>query len=133
MSIGGFSLLSDGYNKGLHDRIAENIETDRTTGAQLGNLYGIATFPDKVQQTWNDTDMSTLGLEQAKDMYTLNQLAYPGQMAHYFMMGQAMPWLTYGNIQNQLAQQAMIQQMMYRNPLSFLAMMKGANLPTGAN
>lgn len=129
MSIGGFSLLVDGYSKGLHDRIAQNKETDDTITRQLGNLYGITTFPDRVQQVQNDTDLSTLNRLYSEDIYTLNQLAFPGQMARSFMMGEAMPWFTFGDLQNQFAQQAWI----YQNMPSFLAMMGGqGRMPSGA-
>lgn len=130
---GLFSSYADGRRAGQQDAINYNNALNQHARDRLQNNFTAAMQPFWAQQIYDQTGIGMLNRLNTEDIYTLNQLAFPGQMAHSFMMGQAMPWLTFGNIQNQLAQQAMIQQMLYRNPSSFLALMRGANLPTGAN
>lgn len=128
VNYGGFSALIDGSRARLEDATKFNDAVDRTIHNQLGNLWTTIAIPEQYQQLTNTTDLSTLQRLQGEDNFFLGQLSLPGQMAYHYYMGQAMPYLSLGNIRNQLAQQALIGQYMY-NP-SFLGMM-GGMLPSG--
>lgn len=119
MSIGGFSMLVDGYSKGLHDSIAYEDALDRTVHNQLLNNYEAASQPLKWQQLADQTDMGRLAFEYNSDQYDLYRMGYPGQMALQFMGAQLTPWLALNNYYNQFRQYGALMGM---NPQSWLGM-----------
>lgn len=125
MSIGGFSMLVDGYSKGLHDSIAYEDALDRTVHNQLANNYAAAVQPLMYEQEDARAANAVLGARYNADQYGLYRLGYPGQQALQALGSWFAPQLGFNNYWLQLMQQGALM----NNPSSFLGM-QGV-LPSG--
>lgn len=125
MSIGGFSMLVDGYSKGLHDSIAYEDALDRTVHNQLANNYTAAVQPLMYEQEDAKAANAVLGALYNADQYGLYRLGYPGQQALQALGSWFAPQLGFNNYWLQLMQQGALM----NNPSSFLGMQ--GMLPSG--
>lgn len=125
MSIGGFSMLVDGYSKGLHDSIAYEDALDRTVHNQLANNYTAAVQPLMYEQEDARAANAVLGALYNTDQYGLYRLGYPGQQALQALGSWFAPQLGFNNYWLQLMQQGALM----NSPSSFLGMQ--GMLPSG--
>ena len=118
MSIGGFSMLVDGYSKGLHDSIAYEDALDRTVHNQLANNYVAAVQPLMYEQEDARAANAVLGARYNADQYGLYRLGYPGQQALQAIGSLFAPQLGFNNSWLQLMQQGALM----ANPAFFTGM-----------
>lgn len=126
MSIGGFSMLVDGYSKGLHDSIAYEDALDRTVHNQLANNYTAAVQPLMYEQEDAKAANAALGALYNADQYGLYRLGYPGQQALQAMGSWFAPQLGLNNYWLQLMQQGALM----ASPMSWLGLQ--GRLPSAA-